>query len=75
MMDTKAISKIVTMEVIMFREMTSYPDNFFSFDMVVFAELVRETIQKLKSFYKYNPKQKQLLTKLSHIVVCSFLHL
>lgn len=67
--NTRSISKVVAMELTMFKEMSQDPDNLFSYDMMVFAELLRETILKLTTFYKHATNQQVLLEKLKFLRV------
>lgn len=67
MSTTKSISKVVAMEIMLFKEMTFDPDNLFTYDMIVFAELLRETMNKLTTFYKHSANQEILLKRLKFI--------
>lgn len=67
MSSTKSISKVVAMEIMMFREMTLDPDNLFTYDMIVYAELLRETISKVTTYHKHDPNQDILNKKLKFI--------
>lgn len=69
MSNTRSISKVVAIELTMFKEMALDADNLFSYDMIVFAELLRETILKLTTFYKHAPYQQELLQKLKFLRV------
>lgn len=67
MLTTKSISKVVAMEIMLFKEMTFDPDNLFTYDMIVFAELIRDTSNRLTTFYKHATNQEILKKKLKFI--------
>lgn len=69
LLETRNISRIITLETGFFKELTSDSSNFYSYDMVLFAELIRHTIETLDSKFSHRDDYDDLVMKLGYIKI------
>lgn len=69
LLETRNISRIVTIEIAFFRELTTDSNSFYTYDMVLFAELVRYTTEKLHNKYSHRNDYEDLVLKLGYMQI------
>lgn len=67
LLESRNIGKIITIELAFFRELTIDSNAFYTYDMVLFAELIRFTIETLERNFAHRNDYEDLVLKLTYI--------